>query len=157
MIGVSHLENLGTRENILKAKMEICTGLPDGAPLALNADNDLLPTASIPSRLRPVWFGIDAANADVRAVDVVTGANGTTFKIMDTQYGTCSMPPSRQRASTRSMTRWPPTPPPPAWGLDAARCAAALATYRTTGMRQHIVERAASPSLRTATTPAPTA
>ena len=29
MIGVSHLENLGTRENILKAKMEICTGLPD--------------------------------------------------------------------------------------------------------------------------------
>ena len=88
MIGVSHLENLGTRENILKAKLEICTGLPDGAPLALNADNDLLPTASIPSRLRPVWFGIDAANADVRAVDVVTGANGTTFKIIDTQYGT---------------------------------------------------------------------
>ena len=43
MIGVSHLENLGTRENILKAKLEICTGLPDGAPLALNADNDLLP------------------------------------------------------------------------------------------------------------------
>ena len=39
---------LGTRENILKAKLEICTGLPDGAPLALNADNDLLPTASIP-------------------------------------------------------------------------------------------------------------
>ena len=35
MIGVSHLENLGTRENILKAKLEICTGLPDGAPLAL--------------------------------------------------------------------------------------------------------------------------
>ena len=29
MIGVSHLENLGTRENILKAKMEICQGLPD--------------------------------------------------------------------------------------------------------------------------------
>lgn len=28
MIGVSHLENLGTRENILKAKLEICTGLP---------------------------------------------------------------------------------------------------------------------------------
>lgn len=29
LIGVSHLENLGTRENILKAKMEICAGLPD--------------------------------------------------------------------------------------------------------------------------------
>ncbi len=29
MIGVSHLENLGTRRIILKAKMEICQGLPD--------------------------------------------------------------------------------------------------------------------------------
>ena len=67
MIGVSHLENLGTRENILKAKMEICAGLPDGAPLALNADNDLLPTASVPARLRPVWFGIESETADVRA------------------------------------------------------------------------------------------
>ena len=70
MIGVSHLENLGTRENILKAKMEICTGLPDGAPLVLNADNDLLPTADVPTRLKAVW----------------------------------------------SMTRWLPTPLPPAWG-----------------------------------------
>ena len=54
MIGVSHLENLGTRENILKAKMEICQGLPDGAPLVLNADDDLLPTAQIPGRLRRI-------------------------------------------------------------------------------------------------------
>ena len=28
LIGVSHLENLGTRENILKAKLELCYGLP---------------------------------------------------------------------------------------------------------------------------------
>ncbi len=53
MIGVSHLENLGTRENILKAKMEICQGLPDGAPLVLNADDDLLPTAHIPGLPAP--------------------------------------------------------------------------------------------------------
>ena len=72
MIGVSHLENLGTRENILKAKMEICAGLPDGAPLALNADNDLLPTASVPARLCPVWFAIESEIADVRAADVQT-------------------------------------------------------------------------------------
>ena len=35
-IGQSHLEQLGTRENILKAKMEICAGLTDGAPLVVN-------------------------------------------------------------------------------------------------------------------------
>ena len=140
MIGVSHLENLGTRENILKAKMEICTGLPDGAPLALNADNDLLPTASIPSRLRPVWFGIDAANADVRAVDVVTGANGTTFKIVDTQYGTfdAAIPTAGIHTVYDALAAYAAAT---RLGLDAARCAAALATYRTTGMRQHIVEK----------------
>ena len=140
MIGVSHLENLGTRENILKAKMEICTGLPDGAPLALNADNDLLPTASIPSRLRPVWFGIDAANADVRAVDVVTGANGTTFKIIDTQYGTfdAAIPTAGIHTVYDALAAYAAAT---RLGLDAACCAAALATYRTTGMRQHIVEK----------------
>ena len=140
MIGVSHLENLGTRENILKAKLEICTGLPDGAPLALNADNDLLPTASIPSRLRPVWFGIDAANADVRAVDVVTGANGTTFKIIDTQYGTfdAAIPTAGIHTVYDALAAYAAAT---RLGLDAARCAAALATYRTTGMRQHIVEK----------------
>ena len=140
MIGVSHLESLGTRENILKAKLEICTGLPDGAPLALNADNDLLPTASIPSRLKPVWFGIDAANADVRAVDVVTGANGTTFTIVDAQYGRfdAAIPTAGIHTVYDALAAYAAAT---RLGLDAARCAAALATYRTTGMRQHIVEK----------------
>ena len=139
-IGVSHIGNLGSQENICKAKLEICTGLPDGAPLALNADNDLLPTASIPSRLRPVWFGIDAANADVRAVDVVTGANGTTFKIIDTQYGTfdAAIPTAGIHTVYDALAAYAAAT---RLGLDAARCAAALATYRTTGMRQHIVEK----------------
>ena len=112
----------------------------DGAPLALNADNDLLPTASIPSRLRPVWFGIDAANADVRAVDVVTGANGTTFKIIDTQYGTfdAAIPTAGIHTVYDALAAYAAAT---RLGLDAARCAAALATYRTTGMRQHIVEK----------------
>ena len=52
--------------------MEICQGLPDGAPLVLNADDDLLPTAQIPGRLRPVWFGIRSSSADVRAINIHT-------------------------------------------------------------------------------------
>ena len=140
MIGVSHLENLGTRENILKAKMEICVGLPDSAPLVLNADNDLLPTAQVPARLQAVWFGIDAENVDVRATDITTGTDGTTFKIVDKAYGTFNafIPTAGVHivydalAAYAAATRL---------GLDAARCAAALATYQTTGMRQHIVEK----------------
>ena len=42
-IGVSHIEMLGSREGILKAKMEILEGMDSSAPLIINGDNDLLP------------------------------------------------------------------------------------------------------------------
>ena len=139
MIGVSHLENLGTRENILKAKMEICTGLPDGAPLVLNADNDLLPAAQVPSRLRAVWFGIEAENADVRATDITAGANDTAFRIVDREYGSfaASIPTVGLHTVYDALAAYAAAT---RMGLDAARCAAALANYQTTGMRQNIVE-----------------
>lgn len=139
MIGVSHLENLGTRENILKAKMEICQGLPDGAPLVLNADNDLLPAAQVPSRLRAVWFGIEAEDADVRATDITAGANGTAFRIVDREYGSfaASIPTVGLHTVYDALAAYAAAT---RMGLDAARCAEALANYQTTGMRQHIVE-----------------
>ena len=140
MVGVSHLESLGTRENILKAKLEICAGLPDGAPLALNADNDLLPTAKIPPRLRPVWFGIDAENADVRAVDIAPAGTGTSFTLVDKEFGKfeVTIPTAGRHTVYDALAAYAATT---RLGLDAARAAAALADYRTTGMRQNIVEK----------------
>lgn len=41
-VGISHIENLGSRENILKAKLEILKGLKDNGTLIINNDNDLL-------------------------------------------------------------------------------------------------------------------
>ena len=139
-IGVSHLENLGSRENILKAKLEICHGMPDGAPLVLNADDDLLPTAKLPDRLRPVWFGIESAAADVRAVKIQPEADGTRFVISDRTHGEFPVfiptvglhTVSDALAAYTAATRL---------GLDPARAAQALSDYRTTGMRQHIVHR----------------
>ena len=141
LIGVSHLENLGTRENILKAKLELCYGLPDGAPLALNADDDLLPTAKLPERLRPVWFGIDSPDADVRAVKITAGDSGTDFVLSDKEYGDFPVhiptvglhTVSDALAAYAAATRL---------GLDPAKAAAALSNYQTTGMRQNIVHKA---------------
>ena len=141
LIGVSHLENLGTRENILKAKLELCYGLPDGAPLALNADDDLLPTAKLPERLRPVWFGIDSPDADVRAVKITAGDNGPDFVLSDKEYGDFPLhiptvglhTVSDALAAYAAATRL---------GLDPAKAAAALSNYQTTGMRQNIVHKA---------------
>lgn len=41
-IGISHIENLGTRENILKAKLEITNYLENNNVLIVNSDDDLL-------------------------------------------------------------------------------------------------------------------
>jgi len=41
-IGTAHIGNLGSRENILKAKLEILEGLKDNGKLIINNDNDML-------------------------------------------------------------------------------------------------------------------
>ena len=41
-IGTSHIGNLGSRENILKAKLEILDGLKKDGTIIINNDNDLL-------------------------------------------------------------------------------------------------------------------
>lgn len=46
-IGVSHLEFLKTRENILKAKLEILDGMKKNSPLILNGDDDFLKNLKI--------------------------------------------------------------------------------------------------------------
>lgn len=43
-VGISHIENLGTRENILKAKMEITDFFNGDNSLIINCDNDMLST-----------------------------------------------------------------------------------------------------------------
>lgn len=43
-VGTSHIENLGSREGILKAKLEILDGLNPNGLLVINGDNDLLST-----------------------------------------------------------------------------------------------------------------
>ena len=142
MIGVSHLENLGIRENILKAKMEICQGLPDGAPLVLNADDDLLPTAQIPGRLRPVWFGIRSSSADVRAINIHTVGEGTGFTLVDNVDGetyefSVTIPTAGVHTVYDALAAYTAAT---RLGLERARAARALASYQTTGMRQNIVQ-----------------
>ncbi len=41
-IGTAHIGNLGSRENILKAKLEILEALQNGGPVVINNDDDLL-------------------------------------------------------------------------------------------------------------------
>lgn len=79
-IGVSHIEHLGSRENILKAKLEILDGLCEYAPLLLNGDDDLLANAVVEKH--PVfYFGIDNPKNRVRAESIEQTDSGLRFTI----------------------------------------------------------------------------
>ena len=76
-IGTSHIENLGSREGIRDAKLEIRAGLkPDGA-LVLSGDEPLL--AGIE---KAVYVGIENENCDYRAVNIREDAAGSCFDIV---------------------------------------------------------------------------
>lgn len=68
-IGVSHIENLGSRDGIFKAKLEMLEGLRKGSPLVLNGDDDKLSTVKNDD-FNVLFFGINNPDCDVRAVDI---------------------------------------------------------------------------------------
>ena len=58
-VGVAHIEFLGSREGILKAKCEMLAHLQADGVAILNGDNDMLQTleGKLPQKIR--WFGIE--------------------------------------------------------------------------------------------------
>lgn len=79
-VGTAHIGNLGSRENILKAKLEIREGLK--GPLIINKDNDLLHDWSNKNEANIITIGIDN-KSDYWATNISYDKNGSTFKIMD--------------------------------------------------------------------------
>ena len=137
-IGVSHIGNLGSQENICKAKLEICEGLPNGAPLVLNGDDPFLRAAKLPEHVHPVWFSLGDENADVCALNIRQEDDGMTFTLEDREEDTTEVHiPAMGRhnvanalAAYAAATRL---------GLNAKRVIAGLSQFQQTGMRQKVV------------------
>ena len=138
-IGVSHLEQLGTQENIRKAKLEICDGMPAGAPLVLNGDDNLLVSAALRSDLNPAFFAIRNQNAQVVAQQISIEGTGTRFVIADQKYGRIPayIPVLGQHNVMNALSAYTLAT---RLGLDPQKAAAALAQYQTTGHRQNMVQ-----------------
>ena len=70
-VGEAHIGNLGSRENIFRAKCEIFEGLEKGGLAVMNADDEFLPRLKgeeeMQSSFRFVWTG-ESDSADLRAV-----------------------------------------------------------------------------------------
>ncbi len=81
-IGYSHIETLGSREGILKAKLEILDGLGDNGTLILNADDPLLFNLQYEMGREIIYYGVNNEVAAVRATNIQIKANETRFDIV---------------------------------------------------------------------------
>ena len=79
-IGVSHIENLGSREGILKAKLEILEGMKADSPVILNADDDML-VAVRPGAHPVIYYGIENDKSEFKAKDITSKEAETELTI----------------------------------------------------------------------------
>lgn len=82
-IGYSHIENLGSREGILDAKLEILKGADRNAPLILNCDDDMLEHArkEYSGFRHIITYGIENENADFRATEIEVHTDRMYFNV----------------------------------------------------------------------------
>lgn len=78
-VGVAHIEQLKTRENICAEKLDIQNGLKDGGMLFINGDNDMLAKYA-PELVRyPYTFYGLGENCAIRATDIQEKNGQTNF------------------------------------------------------------------------------
>ena len=137
-IGVSHIGNLGSQENICKAKLEICAGLPEGAPLVLNGDDPFLRKAKLPEHVRPVWFSLGDESADVCALSIQQEADGMSFVLEDHEEGTflVKIPAMGRHNVANALAAYCAAT---RLGLDARKVVRGIGNFEQTGMRQKVV------------------
>ncbi len=81
-IGLSHIEKLGSQENILKAKLEVLEGLNKNGLVLLNGDDPLLYGLKKRLPFKTVYFGIHNKESDLLAHDIVFNDEaGSSFNI----------------------------------------------------------------------------
>ncbi|MGN0614415.1 MAG: UDP-N-acetylmuramoyl-tripeptide--D-alanyl-D-alanine ligase [Porcipelethomonas sp.] len=138
-IGFSHIENLGTQQGILNAKLEILSGMDKNSPLITNGDdNHLAPLKT--SLERPVYlYGINNEECDFRAADIKEEDGETSFDILWEN--------NRVRASVPCVGVHNVMNAAAAFavgilsGLTPGEIVSALKKYKPDGMRQNIVKK----------------
>lgn len=80
-IGISHIEQLGSRENIRKEKLSIQEGMSDGGLLILNGDDDMLRGIKGRPGIRTVTYGL-GADCDFRAEDITLTDGKPEFTVV---------------------------------------------------------------------------
>jgi len=80
-IGTAHIGNLGSQQNILKAKLEILEKLTPNGIVVLNGDDKILYSLKGKLPHTVIYYGIDNLKADIVATNIILGADKSKFKV----------------------------------------------------------------------------
>lgn len=134
-IGVAHMERLGSRENIRKAKLELVQGLRGGAPLLLNGDDPMLWGYKNPD-LKVIFYGVENKNCQITAKDLTVLMGSTTFTICyQGEKYPARIPCMGQHNVLNALAAFGVGV---SLGMEPKEAASALDKYEVTGWRQKI-------------------
>ncbi len=85
-IGTSHIEFLGSREGILKAKSEIFKGLKKGGKVILNGDDEYLWSLKDSLEYETIYIGIENKECDLTAEAIISDEHGSLFMCDSKEY-----------------------------------------------------------------------
>lgn len=136
-IGVSHIEFMKTRENILAEKFKIADYLPAGGTVFVNGDDDLLSTLKSTPEKKIVRFGLGKA-CDWRAVELDADVYGTQFVCEHEEKRTPMYVPATGEHNVRNALA--ALAVADAVGVPETDAVRAIAQYEPPAMRQQILE-----------------
>ena len=136
-IGIAHIENLGTQENILKEKFRITKYFDKDGVLFLNGDDRLLKTLHGKQDFKTVTFGLDKDN-DFHAEEIKAEGFNTKFVCcFDGNRVSLEIPALGEHSVKNALAAFAVGN---YLGLDEKTIQEGLMTYKNAPMRQQIHE-----------------
>ena len=135
-IGVSHIENLGSQENILRAKLEILDGASPDAPLILCRDDKFLSSVDMHGSRKIIYYSAKKKDCDIYAANVTAEDNCVKFTI---NYQGGKYPATVNLLGLHNVKNaLAAFAVGVTLGIDPEECAAGIADFRPEGLRQNI-------------------
>ena len=137
-VGETHMELLGSMENIARAKSELVEDLTQEQLAVLNADNEYVAAMADKTKAQVVTYGY-SGKATFRGDNVVTTAHGSVFTCIDSRSGErteVNMPFIGEHNVQNALAA---IAVGAAFGVKLNNSAKALMTAKLTGSRQEIV------------------
>lgn len=137
IIGECHLENLGDRDGVFKAKTEMFENLKEGGVVVLNSDDDKLSQVKEVKGRKPVFYGINSGeyraenikNNGVLGVDADLIFNGKRLSVTIPAIGTYMVANALAAAAAGVQL-----------GLSDEQIKAGISAYKTVGSRANLID-----------------